>query len=394
MFKLILRELSHILSVFFVDGLLIHYVRSPHKKKRLLLIRLDAIGDFYLWLDTAGAYRKIYPNHHITLLGNSIWSSYAKHFSYWDNVWSINVEKLYVNPFYRLKILSKIRKIGFQIAIQTVVPRRFTIEDAVVFATRAQEKIGPTGDITNISQFKMRIGDKFYTRLIQVQAKNTMILQSNLSFVNGLGIKNEDIKETPPPLIKTNTGNTLSNIVKSKNYYILFPGAGSIYRRWPASRFVALSNLIYKNYGLIGLVELNDGEKDLIQTILASSDKHLLINICENSSLSELTERVRQARFVVSNDSAGAHIAAFVRTPSVCIVGGGYFGKFVPYSYAICQNRLSPTPVYHLMDCFGCNWKRPCMPFFKRLETAPCIDGVTVDQVWRQVEAVIKEKDK
>ena len=39
----------------------------------LLLLRLDALGDFILWLDSAKEYRKIYPGRKITLLVNAAW---------------------------------------------------------------------------------------------------------------------------------------------------------------------------------------------------------------------------------------------------------------------------------------------------------------------------------
>ena len=54
----------------------------------ILLIRLDAIGDFVMWLDTAKEYQKLYPSdkYKILLAGNKIWCDLAVKLPYWDRV--------------------------------------------------------------------------------------------------------------------------------------------------------------------------------------------------------------------------------------------------------------------------------------------------------------------
>ena len=59
--------------------------------KSVLLVRLDLIGDYVLWLDSARAYRDIYPNQKIVLCANSIWSSLAKQEPWWDEVLDVDV---------------------------------------------------------------------------------------------------------------------------------------------------------------------------------------------------------------------------------------------------------------------------------------------------------------
>jgi ADP-heptose:LPS heptosyltransferase len=394
MLKLIFTRIAHYISVILVDGLMIHFVRSPQNKKGLLLIRLDAIGDFFLWIDCAEAYRRLYPDHHITLLGNNIWTPIAKQFPYWDDVWEINLQKLYSHPIYRLKTLSKVRRAGFQIAIQAVVSRRLSIEDAVIVASKSRQKIGATGDATNISPTKMRVGNKFYTKLVQVSVRDATIPQSNSDFVHGLGIKDIPVSKTSLLLMKNNSTSKTSIGHELKDFYILFPGAGSAYRRWPASRFAELSCLIYQHYGIVGIIEGDKGEKSLGRAILKASGNHHLIDMTGRSSVLDLTETIKRAKFVVGNESSGIHIAAYMNTPSICILGGGYFGKFIPYDSQFSPHRLPPIPVYQYLNCFNCNWKRPCMPFFKRLKIVPCIDAIRVDQVWDELQNLMNQKEK
>jgi ADP-heptose:LPS heptosyltransferase len=98
------------------------------------------------------------------------------------------------------------------------------------------------------------------------------------------------------------------------------------------------------------------------------------------TSLLDLVEVVRAATLVISNDSSPIHIAAGTVTPSVCILGGGHFGRFLPYTTE-CLNGPSAkiTAVWHDMDCFGCSWKCKFKP--EATQAVPCIATVSVDLV-------------
>jgi hypothetical protein len=63
-------------------------------------------------------------------------------------------------------------------------------------------------------------------------------------------------------------------------------------------------------------------------------------------------------------------------------VGGGHFGRFVPYPDLPGQtNNLKE--VFHKMPCYGCNWK--CIYPINEGEPAPCIANISVDAVWEKV---------
>ena len=70
-----------------IDDWLIAYI--PQKKQysnAVLIIRLDSIGDFILWLDSAKEFRRIYLDKKIVLCANASWASLAERLTYWDEV--------------------------------------------------------------------------------------------------------------------------------------------------------------------------------------------------------------------------------------------------------------------------------------------------------------------
>ena len=68
----------------------------------------------------------------------------------------------------------------------------------------------------------------------------------------------------------------------------------------------------------------------------------------------DLAGLLSQSRLAISDDIRTTHIAASEETPSVCILGGGYFGVFVPYPKL--SGQINPiNVVYHKMQCYVCN---------------------------------------
>src|SRR5258708_4862161 len=59
----------------------------------ILLVRLDALGDFVLWLPMARTLRQFYFGRKLILLANSQWADLARGLPYWDEVWPVDVKR-------------------------------------------------------------------------------------------------------------------------------------------------------------------------------------------------------------------------------------------------------------------------------------------------------------
>jgi ADP-heptose:LPS heptosyltransferase len=114
-----------------------------------------------------------------------------------------------------------------------------------------------------------------------------------------------------------------------------------------------------------------------------------LDNKAGSTTLLGLATLLQRARLVVSNETSAVHLAAAVGTPSVCILGGGHFGRFLPYAKSACHNI--PHVVCHPMACYGCNW-HCCYPRADGRAVA-CIDKITVDQAWEIVKPLLTMVD-
>jgi ADP-heptose:LPS heptosyltransferase len=375
---------------FFVDILtekywLLDYLPSfAMRKAGVLLIRLDLIGDFVLWLDAARAYRKLYPNQKITLAVNSACADLAKTLPHWDEVIAINVHRLRTDLMYRLRTLVKLRVRKFAVAIQPIFSREF-VGDVVLRSTCATERIGYVGDTSNIVSTQKAQTDRWYSKLIAHHPNCKMELSTNAHFVRALGCV--DFLSQIPVIAKTVA--LPATYQFSKRYIVIAPGASWQPRSWPAAHFAALIQQLASQF--VGDFVLCGGKDDqaLCEELSQKVNASNVINLAGQTSLLELVEIIRGAVLVISNESSPVHLAAATATPSVCILGGGHFGRFMPYT--IEQQAQTPvgipTPVWHEMDCFGCSWK--CKFKLEGDQAVPCVAMISVDRLKMHCQALL-----
>ena len=358
-----------------------HTTAQNNKFDLVLIIRQDAIGDFILWLNTAKEYREIYPpnKYKIILIGNASWSVLADKFPYWDQVFPIYSKKFKSLTGYRWGLLRKIKTMGATIAIHPTYSREFYNGDTIIRASNALKKIGSAGDMSNRNWLKKIISDFWYTELIPASAKKMTELERNSEFFQGFSKKTHQFSY---PMIPTKKLTSTKEWEKF-NYYVLFPGVSSILRQWPMENFAEIATRIYNESGLIGFLDGGPKEKLFAESIQGLTDAPLE---WIGTKLSELPVLLKHSQFVISSETSAVHIAAAVKTNVICILGGAYYGRFLPYP-ELPEKQIYLETVSYSMPCYDCNGE--CIYPMKKNEAAPCITNISVDAVWEKVKSLI-----
>ena len=185
--------------------------------------RLDNIGDFILWLDTAKIYRQLYQDQKITLVANESWAELAVALPYWDEVIVLKPQPLYNNGWYRWKLLRRLRRYGFETAIQPTFSREF-FADSLINVTGARHRIGSQGNCSNIPPWQKRISDRWYTQLVAANSDAKMELERNTEFISNLTGR--------PHIASLPMIPSLSSLPEhlriGQTYFIIFPGASRL----------------------------------------------------------------------------------------------------------------------------------------------------------------------
>ena len=342
-----------------------------NKQDSIALLRIDAIGDFVIWLDSAKEYRRLYTGQRIILIANSAWSDWAAGFPYWDEVWSFDSRRFERNLAYRIQTLLKVRRAGFQIIIQPTYSRTFH-GDSLVKASAAVQRIGSLGDKSNISESARLISNRWYTQLIPANTQQLMELDRNAEFVRHLmkGSYEAAMPRLPDELL-------ITKIRPWPNKYIvLFPGAAWQGRRWPLKNFAEVAKRLHNELGWPFV--LCGGKSDMkLSEMLGDELTVPFLNWTGKTNLNELAGLIHHAQLLVSNETSAVHIAASVGTPTVCILGGGHHGRFMPYPSNLTGLKLLAAE--HKMPCFNCNWK--CSQPHEKGSPVPCIENVSIQRV-------------
>ena len=359
-----------------LPGLFKFFAKFRVPQKRLLIIKTDAIGDYVLFRYFIEVVKSsaIFEGYRIDLLGNKLWQNLSLKYDsrFIDGFYFITPDELYELPLQTFKLGWRLFKNNYQTVLQPAFARTF-INDGLAGLTAAKQIIGFGGGTERMSiKYKAKT-DKFYTHKLLLPAAVDFEFERSKFFF-------ESVLKQPVTI----NGPFIPVENSDRQGIIVFPGAGVLKRSWEANKFLSLIKLIQQHtpqpvYLVGGPAEIEIGNY-LTENLKPGSIKNLI----GETSLTQLVGLIGNAALVIANETSAIHIAAATQTKSVCILGGGHFGRFAPYPEYM---RNKPLCVYEKMECFNCNWD--CI--FKAGENGPypCILNISIDMVWQAVKGLL-----
>lgn len=324
--------------------------RTADGRRKILVVRLDAIGDYVLFRNHLRFLRqsKSFRDAHLTILGNPVWRNLAETFdsecadAWWwladpGRYFKKGRENLLPAPIWKRRVRTEqdalreaLKKGSFDCVISPRVERDSQLDS--LLAGIAPELVGAKGP-------EPLPGDCAYTTLLDVNG-GPFMFDRNRSFLAALTGEEPDVRLRLEVPANQRTSNGEKPIV-------LCIGASHWTRRLPDSHLLELGRqlLAKTNRDLL----LAGGKGD---TQKALALKHALGNfprlsvIAGNASLAEFSRVAATAACVVSHDTGPMHIAAAIGVPVVCIANG-YSGKdaFWPYPDERVRMCLPPPPL-------------------------------------------------
>jgi ADP-heptose:LPS heptosyltransferase len=301
---------------------------SRDNSHSLLIIRLDAIGDYILFrnylerLRTSAQFRAF----KITLCGNSNWKDLAEYFDapfVNDFIW-IDRKQFISNFRYTVDQLRRVRSRRFDIALQPTYSR--DLADLILLASDAPRKIAFDGDKLNVNGISRWISNLFLSDVIRSEDKVRFELARNAEFFqDALGLP---INLARPYFDDTKV-NSIELDLPGNAYAVMSPGAGRKGRQWPTSYYATVAKYIREEYGLAVVIAgaVND-------RCLALEIQESYLDVIDRTgalTLAEMTKLIKNAKVLVSNETMAVHMAVALGTGFVCISNGHTFGRFLPY---------------------------------------------------------------
>lgn len=303
--------------------------------KRVLLVRLSAIGDVIHTLPVACALREAFPESRIAWVVENraaplLWGHPAV-----DEL--VELPRGFLkSPACMWRLCRRLRRWQPEVAIDV---QSLSKSALVAWLSGARWRIGfarPNG--REISP---------WLNSVRVRPKAEHVVQQYLELLEPLGITRPRVQFHLPELPGEGAAaeETLARLGIGQGFAVLNAGSGWPSKRWPSERFAAVARHLGEAWQLPSVVVwAGEEERRWAEAIVAGAGGHA--RLAPTTTLRELAAVVRRARLFVSSDTGPLHLAAAIGTPCVGLFGpwpAERNGPYGPQHLAIQKMRFEGT---------------------------------------------------
>jgi len=285
--------------------------------KKILILRLSALGDTIHTLPIAYAIKKTFPNCKI----GWVVEDKAKLFIDGNPL----IDYCYVIPKKQWKqrgislqnikefksIIDAINKENYDIVFDT--QQLFKSSSLLPFL-KIKRKVTLTGG----REFYWLFNNEFIKETHRLFDSNYHVVNRNLEFAKYIGADVSEIKmvlKEPTVEIKSKINDLLKDLDKSKKTVVISPATTWVNKHWDENHWREVINTIASDVNLL-FTGMNS-DIGLIERIVSSTACTNPIILAGKTNLEELAEVFRRADIVISPDSGSAHIAWATQKPAI-----------------------------------------------------------------------------
>ena len=347
--------------------------------KRLLLRNPAALGDVFYTLRLIHAIKEANPGIFIGLLVGSWALPLVKYCLDVDAIhiedhWILNrsnmsnAEKIVHWLFTRCKVIKEIKQKRYDMAIDLYY--YYPSAASLLWQTEIPERVG----------YDSHEGSAFYTKVIRWKNIDIHNVEYQANLVKKALIPVADLSSAH---VKINFSKSDIDLLKShslveKKYLVISVGSGDIKREWKLENWqILLKHVVslLKTGEIHCIVFVGAGirEEERILTLTKGLSNGWL-SLCNQLSIPELMQIIKNARLFIGLESFAGHIAAMYKIPQVSIMHGSTKkAHWEPFDNPYC------TVIRKKMGCSPCYFPSRC-----QYENV-CID-ISAELVWQKVK--------
>lgn len=345
-FRWLIKKIIRFFSVLFRKK--DHMTVNPAKIERIAYYIAGGIGDAILAYPAIRFIQKVYPNAKLT-----VFVPRGKYFLLTALFKDICVRQLQGSLAFLLLYGVPFRQFDLSFT-NTVAVFKLSIELAALFTSRKRGGFRYPDEKWNNRAYH-------FTRVF---SDTVHAAEQNVQLVADITQTSYDAGDLLLPEAERN---------EVSNEVIIHPGSETGYenKRWPVERYNTIIKKLTE-HGCGVTVLLGPAESDIVEQFESGEN----IRFAVDSSIPELLALFRKALLFIGNDSGPAHIAAFYNVHEIVL-----FGPVQPERSGPKSNKC--ITLYNAIDCSPCHFtSRGC-------EDNTCMQSITVEQVWQEIERVL-----
>jgi len=350
--------------------------------RRILVIRVDHIGDVVMSTPLFRALRERYPRAHLTAMVGSWARDVVARNPHLDEVlvydcpWWSRLRRdgrdggwPHVLVAY-LRLLRKLRAARYDLVLDPRGDFRHIVLFAFLAGVRRRIGYGRSG------------GDYLLTEVVPWRPELHTVDKS-LALLAPLGIQGSshrtEVHCAPEDAARIRALLASHGVGDDERVATLHPGARVGVKRWPRERFAVVADWLAVEHGLRPvLVGGPDERGEAEQTSRLMKARPVVL--AGDLSLLELVALCRRSSLVLCNDSGPMHLAAAAGAPTLAL-----FGPTTPTLFG--YDGPMNASVYHRLPCSPCHHDHSC-PYGDG-EWSRCMNDITPAEVKEQLSAIL-----
>lgn len=322
-------------------------MRTPEK---ILVIRLDRIGDVLLSTPALHALRKAYPQARITAMVRPPCQELLEGHPALTDVLVYDKTGLHRSTWATLAFAARLRRERFDLAVILHPSRR---SHWIPFLAGIPQRIG----------FDRKSGWLLTTRLPHIKHEGRYHeLDYTLDVLAASGVQIDGVERRPTMAVSAAARQrvarwlTEQGVVSATQLVAIHPSASGPEKRWPVDRFAALADRVIQEAGLrVVIIGGPDGVPDADAVRRAMRQAPLVAAGALN--LQELAALLSRCRLLISNDSGPVHVAVSQGTPVISLFGRTRPGvnperwrPLGPHDRILCREPISELSVEEVVS--------------------------------------------
>ncbi len=324
------------------------YTPAPLAPRRLLWIRTDAVGDNIWASGMLSAVHRHWPQAELTVVCNTQVHPLLETHPAVTRCMVLDKARAFREAAYFQGFCQAVHDARFDLVLVSHFSRENLID--VIARCAGAPVYGYDGNENLYHEGEKALADPHYTKLVAAPLDARHEVGRHRHFLESLGIPAgtllPEIHVTPADNAAAKALYARNDLVPSKTV-IMVAGVGRSHRVWAG--YGAAIGALCRQHGLrIAAVGTTDDAALIAANLKGLED--ISVDLSGQTSLRELAAFVAISRIVIGAETGTTNMASALGVPTVVLMGGGDFGRFLPAS-----------PLDHIaclpLACFGCGWK-------------------------------------
>lgn len=332
----------------------------PEEIQRILVVKLDHIGDFVTALPPIRRLKRLFPHARITVLAGPASRAFVSlepcidefiPFAFFHARSQLGEREL--TPEDYAELAAQLRPYRFDLAVD--LRKHLSTRDVLKYTgARFLAGFDFLGQFPYLDIALDWDGDR------TLQRKRSHIVDDLLALVNAIGHAAETdrvvISPGPDAMPLAELPDPVQTLF-AKPVVAVHPGAGNITKQWPEAHFSALIDLLIERNNVNILLVGGPDEVEVALSLQANvQHSDAVFSMAGKTSLSDLPRLLKNCVLYIGNDSGPKHIAAAVGIPTIGIHSGVVdpveWGPIGPNAVALRRNMTcSPCYLANAEDC-------------------------------------------